>query len=165
MVARPWSSSRLYCGERLLLRWDGKAGNSCPTKQGKDPASRARRRKRGSPGCLRDPRASSREETGMSGNFLSCSTCVKDLGKFQWLDVISLEKPQRKWVSSRLEGKTSWIFSSWEGALDFRWGPQGPALVASGKASPHASSSGGPFGIPLPSLPGPKTLCGFGAGT
>ena len=28
------------------------------------------------------------------------------------------------------------------GALDFRRGPQGPALVASGKASPHASCSG-----------------------
>ena len=26
--------------------------------------------------------------------------------------VISLEKPQRKWASSRLEGRTSWIFSS-----------------------------------------------------
>ena len=26
--------------------------------------------------------------------------------------MISLEKPQRKWVSSRLEGRTSWIFSS-----------------------------------------------------
>ena len=30
-------------------------------------ASRARRRKRGSPGCVRDPRASSRVETGVSG--------------------------------------------------------------------------------------------------
>ena len=28
------------------------------------------------------------------------------------LDVISLETPQRKWASSRLEGTTSWIFSS-----------------------------------------------------
>ena len=28
------------------------------------------------------------------------------------LDVISLEMPQRKWSSSRLEGRTSWIFSS-----------------------------------------------------
>ena len=28
------------------------------------------------------------------------------------------------------------------GALDLRWGPQEPALVASGKASPHASCSG-----------------------
>ena len=35
MVARPWSSSRVSCGERLLLRWDGNAGNSFPTKQGK----------------------------------------------------------------------------------------------------------------------------------
>ena len=28
------------------------------------------------------------------------------------LDVISLETPQRKWTSSRLEGRTSWIFSN-----------------------------------------------------
>ena len=28
------------------------------------------------------------------------------------LDVISLETPQRKWASSRLERRTSWIFSS-----------------------------------------------------
>ena len=28
------------------------------------------------------------------------------------LDVISLETPHRKWASSRLEGRTSWIFSS-----------------------------------------------------
>ena len=30
----------------------------------------------------------------------------------QMLDVITLETPQRKWASSRLEGRTSWIFSS-----------------------------------------------------
>ena len=46
--------------------------------QGKDPSSRARRRKRGSSGCGRDSRASSKVETGMSGNFLSCSKGVKD---------------------------------------------------------------------------------------
>ena len=28
------------------------------------------------------------------------------------LDVFSLKTPQRKWASSRLEGRTSWIFSS-----------------------------------------------------
>ena len=39
MVARPWSSSRLSCGERLLLRCDGNAGNSFPTTEGKDPSS------------------------------------------------------------------------------------------------------------------------------
>ena len=31
---------------------------------------------------------------------------------FQMLDVISLVTPQRKWASARLEGRTSWIFSS-----------------------------------------------------
>ena len=31
---------------------------------------------------------------------------------FQMLDVISLETPQWKWASSRLEGRTSWIFST-----------------------------------------------------
>ena len=66
------------CGERLLLRCDGNAGNSFRTTQGKDPSSRARRRKRGSSGCGRDSCASSRVETGMSGNFLSCSKGVKD---------------------------------------------------------------------------------------
>ena len=34
------------------------------------------------------------------------------LWKFQRLGVINLETPQRKWASSRLEGRTSWIFSS-----------------------------------------------------
>ena len=45
--------------------------------------------------------------------------------------MISLETPQRKWASSRLEGRTSWIFSSCAGALylhgDLRdplWWPQ-----------------------------------------
>ena len=78
MVARPWSSSRVSCGERLLLGCDGNAGNSFPNPQGKDPCSRARRRKRGSSGCRRDSRATSRVETGMQGNFLSCSKGVKD---------------------------------------------------------------------------------------
>ena len=48
----------------------------------------------------------------MSGNFLSCSKGVKEPLEFQRLGVISLETPQRKWASSRLEGKTYWIFSS-----------------------------------------------------
>ena len=48
----------------------------------------------------------------MSGNFLSCSKGVKDLWMFQRLCVISLDTPQQKWASSRLEGRTSWIFSS-----------------------------------------------------
>ena len=48
----------------------------------------------------------------MSGNFLSCSKGVKDPWKFQRLRVISLETPLRKWASSSLERRTSWIFSS-----------------------------------------------------
>ena len=78
MVAGPWSSSCLSCGDRLLLRCDGNAGNSFPTTHGKVPSYRAKRRKRGSSGCGRDSRASSRVDTGMSGNFLSCSMVVKD---------------------------------------------------------------------------------------
>ena len=48
----------------------------------------------------------------MSGNFLSCSKGVKNRLEVQRLGVISLETPQRKWTSSRLEGRTSWIFAS-----------------------------------------------------
>ena len=78
MVARPWISSRLSCAERLLLRYDGNAGNSLPTTHGKDPSFGAMRQKWGSSGCGWDSRASSRVETSMSGNFLSFSKCVKD---------------------------------------------------------------------------------------
>ena len=57
----------------------GNTGTSFLTTQGKDPSSRAKRRKRGSSGCGRDSGASSRVETGVSGNFLSCSKGLKDL--------------------------------------------------------------------------------------
>ena len=68
----------LSCGEHLLLSCDGNPSNSFPTTQGKELSSRARRGKPGSSGCGRDSRASSRVETGMSGNFLICSKGVKD---------------------------------------------------------------------------------------
>ena len=112
MVARPWSSSRISCGERLLLRWDGNARKSFPNTQGKDPSSGVRRRKRGSSGCGRNTRDSSPVEMGMPGNFLSCSKGVKDPFKFQSLGVISLDTTHPKWASSRLEGRTSWSCSS-----------------------------------------------------
>ena len=165
MVARPWSSSRHSWGERLLLRCDGNAGNSFPTTQGKDPSSRARRRKRGSSGCGRDSRASSRVETGMSGNFLSCSKGVKD----------QLEVPEvRSDLPRDASAEMGLISPAGENLLDFLelrqvlsyyngdlrdplWWPQErpvPMRVARG-----------PLGIPLPSMPGPKTLCGVGAGT
>ena len=68
--------------------------------------------KRGSSGCGRDSRASSRVETGMSGNFLSCSKGVKVPLYVPEVGLISLETSQHEWASSRLEGRTSWIFSS-----------------------------------------------------
>ena len=105
-------------------------------------SSRARKRKRGSSGCGRDYRASSRVETGMLGIFLSCSKCVKDLWNFQILGVISLETPQQKWASSRLEGRTSWIFSTWGSCSRLTMGTSGTRSGGLRKGQPHASCSG-----------------------
>ena len=105
--ALSWISSRLSCGERLLLRCDGNAGNSLPTTLGTEPSSRARNRKWGSSGCGRDSRASSPVETGVSGNFLICSKGVKDPLEVPEISVIRLKTPQPKWASFRLEGRTS----------------------------------------------------------
>ena len=41
------------------------------------------------------------------------------------LDLISLKPPQRKWASSRLEGRTSWIFSSCGRCSRFTTGTSG----------------------------------------
>ena len=76
----------------------------------------------------------------MSGNYLSCSKGVKDPLEVHRLVMISLETPQWKWASSRMDGRISWIFSSFGKCSRLTMG--GPALVASGKASPHASCSG-----------------------
>ena len=146
-MERPWSSFRLSCGERLLLRCDGNARNCFPTTQGKDPSSRARRRKRGSSGCGRDSRASSRVEMGMSGNFLSCSKGVKSLWELQRLGVISLEMPQRKWHSSRLEGRTSWMFSSCERCSRLTTGTSGTHSVGLWKGQSPCELFGGLSGF------------------
>ena len=112
MVARPWSSSRLSCGERLLLNCDGTTVTSFPTTQGKDAFFRARRQKRGSSECGRESRASSRVETGMSGNFLSCSKGVNDPLEVSEVrcDLPGDASAEMGLIS--LEGRTSWIFSS-----------------------------------------------------
>ena len=165
MVARPRSSSRLSCGERLLLRCNGNTWNSFPTTQGKDPSSRAMRRKRGSSGCGRDSRASSRVESGMSGNFLSCRKGVKDPVEVPEVRCdyprdasaeMGLISPGGKNLLDFLELRQ--VLSTYDGDLrDPLWWPQErpvPMRVARG-----------PLGIPLPSIPGSKTLCGVGAGT
>ena len=132
MVTRPWNSSRLSCGERLLLRCDGNTGNSVPTTQGKDPSSRAMRRKRGSSGCGRDSRAFSRVETSMSGNFLRCSKGVKDPlevpeVRCDWPRDASTEmgiiSPGRENLLDSLELRQ--VLSSYDGDLrDPVWWPQ-----------------------------------------
>ena len=165
MVARPWSSSRLSCGERLLLRCDGNARNSFPTTQGKDPSSRARRRKQGSSGCGRDSRASSRVESGMSGNFLSCRKGVKDPVEVPEVRCdyprdasaeMGLISPGGENLLDFLELRQ--VLSTHVGDLrDTLWWPQ--------KRPVPMRVARGPLGIPLPSMPGPKTFCGFGAGT
>ena len=165
MVARPWSSSRLSCGERLLLRCEGIAGNSLPTTQGIDPSSRARMRKGGSSGCGRDSRASSRVETDMSGYFLSCSKGVKD----------PLEVPEVRCDYPRdASAEMGLISPGGENLLDFLelrqvlstydgdlrdplcWPQERPVPMRVVR---------GPLGIPLQSKPGPKILCEVGAGT
>ena len=78
--------------------------------------------------------------------------------------MISLQTPQHKWSSSRLEGESPGFSPVAAGALDFRRGPQGPSLVASGKASPHRSCSGASRDS-SPVDAGPKILCGVDAGS
>ena len=164
-MARPWRSSRLSCGECLLLSCDGNARNSFPTTQGKDPSSRARRRIRGSSGCGRDTRAPCRVKTGMSGNFFSCSKGVKDTLEVpevrcdlpgDALAEMGLISPGGENLLDFLELRQ--MLSTYDGDLrDPLWWPQErpvPMRVARG-----------PLGTPLPSMPGPKSLCGVGAGT
>ena len=165
MVARPWSSSRLSCGERLLLRCDRNAGNSFPTTQGKDPSTRVRRRKRASSGCGRDSRVSSRLETGMSGNVLSCSKGVKD----------PLEVPEVRCEYPRdASAEMGLISPGGENLLDFLKLRQVLSSYDGHLRDPHCwpqewlvpmRVARGPLGIPLPSMPVPKILCGASAGT
>ena len=163
MVARPWSSSRLSSGERLLLRFDGNAATSFPTTQGKDQTSRAKRWNRGSSGCGRDSRASSRVETGMSGKFLSCIKGVKD----------PLEVPEFRFDQPRDASAEMGLMSpGGENLLDFLELLQVLSTYYGNHRDPlwwpqlrpvHMRVSRGPLGIPFPSMPGPKTLCGVGA--
>ena len=101
----------------------------------------------------------------MSGNFLSCSKGVKD----------PLEVPEfRCALPGDASAEMGLISPGGENLLDFLeclqvhstydgdlrnplWWPQErPVPMGVARA---------PLGIPLPSMPGPKTLCGVGAGT
>ena len=101
----------------------------------------------------------------MSGNFLSCNKGVKDplevpevrcdypRGASAEMGLIS---PGGENLLDFLELRQ--VLSTYDGVLrDLLWWPQErpvPMEVARG-----------PLGIPLPSMPGPKTLCEVGAGT
>ena len=165
MVARCCSSSRLSCGERLHLRCNGNSQTYFPKKLRKDPSSCATRLTRGSSGCGRDPRASSRVEMGMLGNFLSCSKGVKDLLEVPEVrcDYLPEASAEMGVISPGVPDLLDFlelpqVLSTYDGDLrDPPWWPQErpvPMRVPRG-----------PLGIPLTSMPGPKTLCGFGAGT
>ena len=110
-------------------------------------SSRDRRRKRGSSGCGRDSRASSPVETGMSGNFLSCSKGVKDPLEVPRFSVIRLETPQGKRASSPLEGRTSCIFSSWCSCSRVTTGTSGTRSGALRKAQSPCELLGGLSGF------------------
>ena len=101
----------------------------------------------------------------MSGNFLSCSKGVKDPLEVPDLKCdyplvasaeMGLISPGGENLMDFLELRQ--VRSTYDGDLrDPLWRPQerpGPMRVARGL-----------LGIPLQSMPGPKTLCGVGAGT
>ena len=81
---------------------------------------------------------------------------------------ISVETPQPKRATSRVEERISWFFSICDTKLGvpLKLGqrPQGPTCVASGKSSLHVSCEG-PLGIPLQSLPGSRSSSGAEAAT
>ena len=86
------------------------------------------------------------------------------LWKFQRLGLISLETPRLKWASSpggqNLQDflELRQVLSTYEGDLrDLLWWPQERPV--------SMRVARGPLGIPLPSMTGPKILCGNGAGT
>ena len=101
----------------------------------------------------------------MSGNFLSCSKCVRD----------PLELPEvRRDYPLDASAKMSLISPGWENLLDF---PQLRQVLATYDGDTRdplwwpqerpvpMRVAWGPLGIPLLSMLGPKSLCGVVAGT
>ena len=91
-----------------------------------------------------------------SGPFWVASRVSSTLLHFRRESGICLETLLWNWASSRVEGRISWFFSSCGRKLGvplkLRWGPQGPAHVASEKLGLFSSCEGH-VGIPLKSLP------------
>ena len=126
---------------------------------------RARRQRRVYSGCGPDSRASSRVETGKSGNFLSCSKVVKDPLE---IPEVRFDKPrgasaEMGLISPGGENLLDFLelrqeLSTYDGDLrDPLWWPQERAVPM--------RVARVPLRIPLPLMLGPKTLCGVGART
>ena len=101
----------------------------------------------------------------MSGNFLSCSKGVKDALEFPGFRCdepriasaeMGLISPGGENLLDILEFRQE--LSTYEGDLrdPLWWTQERPVPMRFAR---------GPLGIPLPSMPGPKILCGVGAGT
>ena len=94
---------------------------------------------------------------------MSCIQDVKDPSKIKREGGISLETLQRKWASFCVEERISWIFTSCgrklRVPLELQREPQGPAHVALGKSSLHASCEGF-LRIPLQLVPRSRSSSG-----
>ena len=101
----------------------------------------------------------------MSRNYLSCSKGVKDPFEVQEgrCDFPRDNAAEKGLISPGGENLLVFI-KLWQVPLELRQGHQGPTHVSPGKASLHASCER-PLGIPLQSVPGPNSSCGFEAGT
>ena len=101
----------------------------------------------------------------MLGNFLSCSKGVKDpleVPEFK-SDYPLVVSPEMGLISPGGENLLDFlelrqVLSSYDGDLrdPLWWTQERPVTIRVTR---------GPLGIPLPSLPGPKILCGVGART
>ena len=78
---------------------------------------------------------------GYVGELLELQQGCEDPFEVPRLDVISLETLQRKRASSRLEGRTSWIFSSCGRCSQVTTGTSGTLSGGLRKGRPHASCS------------------------
>ena len=100
----------------------------------------------------------------MSGNFLSCSKGVKDpleVPEFK-CDYPLVASAEMGLISPGGENLLDFlelrqVLSTYDGDIrDALWWPQERPVPM--------RAARGPLGIPLPSMPGPKTLCGVSAG-
>ena len=83
---------------------------------------------------------------------------------FQSLGVNSLETPRGNGPHLTWRGEPPGFSRVAAGALELRRGPQGLLWWLQERPVPMGVALG-PLGIPLPLMPGPKVLCGVGAGT